>query len=302
MSGSRPNRSSRCVTTLACLVAFALLAGSAPGAAEPSSDEASEMRSISWLAGPAKGSLGVVATIQIPAGFAFTGQQGTKKFMEITHNPVSGDELGVLLPTDSTGWFAVFEFEEVGYVKDDDKNKLDADKLLASIRKGNESANEERKKRGWEPLEIVGWYQTPRYDPVTHNLVWAIRGRSDTTDVVNYSTRILGRRGVMQIDLVASPEDLAASLPQFQAALTGLTYSPGNSYAEYRQGDKIAKYGLTALIVGGAAVAAAKSGVLAKLLKPLIIGVMGLFAALARWFKRVFGGEDNPSGGGGTTT
>jgi uncharacterized membrane-anchored protein len=281
------------------LLSAALLASPGRAVADASTDESS-IRSIPWITGPVQGALGTVATIRVPAGFAFTGEQGTKKFMDLTHNPSSGDELGVMLPTDSSGWFAVFEFHEIGYVKDDEKNRLDADKLLSSIREGTKEANEERKKRGWPPLEVLGWYQVPMYDPETHNLVWAIRGRSEGTEVINYSTRLLGRRGVMEVDLVVDPKGMRTSLPQFQSVLSGFAYSSGNSYAEFRQGDKIAKYGLAALIVGGAAVAAAKSGILVKFAKAIVLGVIGLFAAIARWFKRTFGGED-PSGGGTPT-
>jgi len=265
--------------------------------ADEAADPESSLRSIPWVTGPAQGLLGTLATLRVPEGYAFTGKNGTQKFMELSHNPTSGQELGVLLPMDSTGWFAVFEFREIGYVKDDEKDKLDADKILSSIREGTKAANEERKKRGWEPLEIVGWYQAPMYDPVTHNLVWAIRARSHGEEIINYSTRLLGRKGVMDADLVVGPEEMGTSLPRFNAALTGFAYSTGNSYAEFTKGDKVAKYGLTALIVGGAAVAAAKSGLLTKLFKPLIVGVIGLFAAIARWFKRVFSGEDPSSGG-----
>ena len=31
-------------------------------------------------------------------------------------------------------WFAVFEFDDVGYVKDDEKDSLDANALLDSIK------------------------------------------------------------------------------------------------------------------------------------------------------------------------
>ena len=40
----------------------------------------------------------------------------------------------------------VFEYDDSGYVKDDDKDELDADAMLASIREGTEQANVERKR------------------------------------------------------------------------------------------------------------------------------------------------------------
>ena len=59
----------------------------------------------------------------------------------------------------------LFEFSDVGYVKDDEKDKLDADKLLASIKRGTAEANKERVRAGNPPLEIVGWEVPPSTMP-----------------------------------------------------------------------------------------------------------------------------------------
>ena len=72
---------------------------------------------LDWLPGPATAQIGDVAEIQVPEGFVFTGAQGTQSILEMSGNPVSGDELGFIAPT-SLVWSAVFEWSEVGYVKD----------------------------------------------------------------------------------------------------------------------------------------------------------------------------------------
>ena len=105
----------------------------------------------------------------------------------------------------------IFEYDESGYVKDTEKATLDGDKILATLREGQESGNEERRRRGWEELTIGGWIRPPYYDEETNNLTWAIRGRSGdekndgSDDAINFSTRILGREGTMNVDLVVSP-------------------------------------------------------------------------------------------------
>ena len=76
------------------------------------------------------------------------------------HNPTSGTELGILTDKD-LDIFVLFEFEDIGYVKDAEKDKLDGDDILKSIREGNEASNEARKERGWPAITIVGWH-TPR--------------------------------------------------------------------------------------------------------------------------------------------
>jgi uncharacterized membrane-anchored protein len=213
-------------------------------------------------------------------------------------NPTSGDELGFLAPT-SMVWFVVFEFNETGYIKDDEKDKLDADAMLKSIKEGNEYANEQRKKMGAAPLHITGWEQPPKYNPETHNLEWAIRGESEGSPIVNYNTRLLGRKGVMEVSLVVEPEKLAATLPEYQALLKDYSFQHGQSYAEYRSGDKVATYGLAALVTGGAAVAAVKTGLLGSLLlivkkawKLVIVAVVAVLGGIKRLFS---GGRDKPT-------
>src|SRR5262249_52393902 len=151
-----------------------------------------------------------IAQVKIPEGYRFTGKDGTKKFLELTQNPPSGSELGTIVPVtekdDDDFWFVIFEFNEVGYVKDDDRDKLDASALLRSIQENTEESKKDPARRGWPSYHVKSWYKPPYYDAATNNLTWAMQGYSDAKDKqetsVNYSVRILGRRGTMNVDLV----------------------------------------------------------------------------------------------------
>ena len=247
---------------------------------------------IPWETCPCEGALGTIATIKVPDGFQFVGAEGTKMVMEATENPVAGNELGVILKPGPDGWWAVFSFNNIGYVKDDEKDKLDADEILEGIRSGNDAGNEERRERGWQTLQILGWQRPPFYDTGTNNLTWAIKAQAGTgadSVSVNHSVRLLGRGGVMNADLVLGPEDLGAAVPEFDRILAGFSFSPGNRYAEFKAGDKIATYGLTALVAGGVGAAAMKSGLLAKFWKAIVIGVIALLGALKKVAGSLFG-------------
>jgi uncharacterized membrane-anchored protein len=137
-------------------------------------------------------------------------------------------------------------------------------------------------------MEIVGWQQRPFYEQGSNNLAWAIRGRSEGHETVNYSVRLLGRGGVMDADLVLGPDQLAGVVPEFKTLLEGFTFKSGHRYAEWRSGDKVAAYGLTALVAGGAGAVAAKSGLLGKLWKAVVAGAIALVAFL----KKLFGGRE----------
>jgi uncharacterized membrane-anchored protein len=251
---------------------------------------------IEWQEGPGTGQIGAIAQINIPEGFRFAGKDGVRRFLELTENPSSGNELAVMVSPSTGGepWFVIFEFNQIGYVKDDEKDQLDANAILQSIRSGTERANEERRKRGWAAMNILGWSTPPRYDAVTNNLTWAIRGSSEGAEVINHSVRLLGRKGVMDVDLVLGPGQVSTAVPAFDDLLSGFEFSPGSRYAEFRPGDRIAEYGLTALVAGGVGAAAAKSGLLGKLWKLLVVGFLAAVAAIKRAVASVFGSKKQP--------
>lgn len=241
--------------------------------------------------GPMKAHLGSVAQVDVPAGFVFLDGKSYRAMLKSEGEPISGQEVGWLSSTNEE-WSVAFEFADAGYVKDDDKDKLDPDKLLASIKEGNDQANKERVRAGNSPIEVVGWQMPPTYNSETHNLEWAIQATVDGKPLLNYNTRLLGRKGVMEVVLIVEPAQLQNTLPKFRNVLAGYSYQTGQSYAEYRPGDKVAKYGLGALVVGGAAVGAAKLGLLtwvAVLFKKAWKLVVLLFAAIAGFFKKLFG-------------
>src|SRR2546426_18264 len=124
----------------------------------------------------------------------------------------------------------------------------------------------------------------------TQNLTWVIPAHDNEGGrTVNHSVRLLGRGGVMHADLVTTPEQLAALVPTFNTMIGGYTYSAGYKYAEWRSGDKVAAYGLTALVAGGAGVALVKSGLLVKFWKLIVIGFAALVGALKRLWSRITG-------------
>lgn len=257
---------------------------------------------IPWEEGPCVGKLGTIAEIQVPRGFVYTGKEGAKIFMDVTHNIPSGRELGVLMEIPKSDkdnpWFVMFKFSDIGFVKDDEKDKLDADAILASIRSGTDQANEERRKKGWETMSVLGWSTPPFYDTRTNNLTWSIRGQSsgEKEEVINHSVRFLGRYGYMNVDLIVSPTKAAAAIPEFNAVMKGYHYAEGKSYAEFRSGDKVAAIGLTALVAGGAGAVLAKSGLLGKFWKLLVVAAI----AVAGFFKKIWNmlrGKKDPEAG-----
>jgi uncharacterized membrane-anchored protein len=280
----------------------------APAAEAPpqTREEALTRAGVKLTKGPATVPLGKTAEMKLPEGYMFIGQDSIARFFELTRNSLGGDEVGVVLaPND---WTLFFEYEEIGYVKDDDKDKLDAKKLMESMSENQEAANAARKERGWDEMKLQGWATPPHYDEKTNNLKWAFNLSSSQDgfkDVwVNGSIRLLGRGGVMNVTLVSDTASFKQAEVEADQLLAGnFNYVAGQKYAEFKQGDKVAQYGLAALVLGGGVAAAAKLGLLAQLgaflgkaWKLVVAALVGIGVAIKKLMNKVTGARpDEPS-------
>lgn len=257
----------------------------------------SDQNEINWVVGPNTVTLGKnIAQVTIGQEYVFADGENTRKLMEEMGNPPTNSEVGIIFPKDyEQGWFVLFEYIPVGYIKDDEKHSFDSDAILESIKIGTEEMNEKRRELGSPAFHVIGWYEKPHYDDTTNNLVWTILGKSEGApegvETVNHNVRLLGRSGYMSVVLVSDRSTLDKYKPEVDEIITNFSYKKGKSYAEYVQGDKVAKYGLTALIAGGAAATAAKFGLfkfLGKFWKIILVGAIGFFAAIWKWIKSIF--------------
>ena len=136
---------------------------------------------IDWTRGPAQVDIGNdIARIDLPEGYSFAGADDARNLLRSMGNRPSGNELGLLIPNaEDQDWFIVFSWQSVGYVKDDEKDKIDADALLESIQEATEAGNDWRKENHIPAMHVTGWAEPPRYDQRTNNLVWATLAESE---------------------------------------------------------------------------------------------------------------------------
>jgi uncharacterized membrane-anchored protein len=256
------------------------------------------------------------AQIKLPAGYAFIPKEQAVKALEDEGSTGEGVQ-GLILPTakDGNNWIVICRFDDSGYVNDDDANKLNPDDILKSYKDGTEEQNEVRKEKGIPPVYVGGWAEKPRYEKAKHQVIWAIQGKDeDKADApivtVNYNTRILGRRGVLSMNLVTDPDKVELNKTKVGELLNQTTFNKGADYKDYVAGkDKAAGYGLAGLILGGGALAAAaKLGLLGGLWK-WGIGLLLVFkkfaivgiAAIAAGASKIFGKKkDSGNGPSGT--
>ncbi|HEY6111728.1 MAG TPA: DUF2167 domain-containing protein [Chthoniobacterales bacterium] len=241
-----------------------------------------------------------LATVNVPAGFRYLdGTDAKKVLVDLWGNPPGAEPLGLLMPDMSLmsrdAWAVIITYAEDGYVKDHDAEKINYDELLKQMQQAIHNSNPQRTKQGYPTMELVGWAAPPRYDHAMHKLYWAkeLKFGNANENTLNYNIRMLGRHGVLVLNAVASMSqlpDIEKATPQILAAID---YNPGNRYADFdsKAGDKVATYGLAALVAGGVA---AKLG----LFKGLWVAVLAakkfiIIAALAvaAWFRRLFGNK-----------
>ena len=268
-----------------------------PASVSQAQNSGASAEDIAWQEAGDLAMIGNVVQLSIPEQCQFTDNAGAKIFDELTQNVHNPRTLGLLLcslgapgGSEERYWFAHYEFDADGYVKNAASDRLDADAILESIRQGTEAANEERRSRGWATMEVLGWERRPYYNSVTNNATWALRGRSSDGDIaINHRVRVLGRRGVLSVNMISGPGDFAEAVAAFDDAMTGTSFLPGERYAEFREGDKVASYGLTALIAGGAGAAAAKLGLFSKLWKFVVAFLAAAWKFLAIAIIALFG-------------
>jgi uncharacterized membrane-anchored protein len=266
----------------------------AQDAAQPQQTLTQKILALHWVEGPTQVKIGQNATFKVPAGYRFLGPDDTVKFMDLTKN-LASDDGGTVFAPDDFAWWGEFEYADVGHVADNEK--IDPDALLSTLRSNQVEANKRLSDRGWATLEVVGWQKAPFYDPDTHNLSWALILRnSQGGEDVNYNTRLLSRTGYTAATLVASTSYLQASIDQFKHAVAGYRFTDDQTYAAYKPGDKVAEYGLAALVTGGAVAVAVKTGLwkvvfgaLVAGWKFIVAGVVAFFAALRKMFKQKTG-------------
>ena len=252
--------------------------------------------------GPAEVVLRDQAKLKLPEGTMFVPQPTANKILTAMGNRGDNRVIGLIYPLkDDQNWAMVAEYEAAGYIKDDDARDWNADELLKSLKEGTAAANEERTKAGFPALEVTGWAEKPLYEAQSHRLVWAATavhpGATGEPAVVNYNTYALGREGYISLNLLTDSQALVTDKVHARDMLSRLEFVEGKRYADFDgKTDRVAEYGLAALVAG---VAAKKLGLLAvigvallKFWKLGLIALAGIGSGLP-WLRKRFGKHDN---------
>ena len=283
-------RSSSIVIVALCLTASAFAVDAQQPAAK---EQAAQPKAadLAWQVGPTTVQVGTKATLPLAAQHGTLPEGDSAKFLKMNGNPPDPGTTVVA----GRNWWGILQFEGSGYIKDDEK--IDPDAMLEQIKSNDAPSNEQRRQQGLPDLFTDGWIVQPHYDTATKRLEWGLRLHSSDSpeSIVNYTVRLLGRTGYERAVLVSSPKTLDVDMADFKEVLAGFTFVPGERYDEFRPGDHVAEFGLGALVVGGAAAVAAKSG----FWKVLAAGAAAFWKVIAAFvvaafasFRKIFNRKD----------
>lgn len=252
----------------------------------------------SIIAGPHDVPLRDQAILKLPDGYVFVPMPYAARILEAMGNRAAASMLGLVFSVqpEQDDWFVAMDFEESGYIKDDDAKDWNADDMLTSLKEGTERTNGERSARGIPEMEIIGWVEKPTYDSTEHRLVWSVSSKDKGmatvgNEGINYNTYALGRDGFVSMNLVTQLDSIEQRKPVARELLAALHYNDGKRYTDFNSStDKVAAFGLAALVGG---VAAKKLGLLAliaaffvKFAKVIAIGAVALGGVAWKIFKR----------------
>jgi uncharacterized membrane-anchored protein len=223
-----------------------------------------------------------IAAMNIPASFKFLDAAEAKYVLEdLWGNPGGHSPLGMIFPansgaTDPGSYAFVIQYEELGFVKDSDADKINYDDLLKELKESSDKENKERLNMGLVTMDLVGWAAKPYYDKEKKVLHWAkeysVPGRDENT--LNYDIRVLGRKGVLTLQAVSAMDQLDSVNNHINDVLAMVSFNEGHRYADFdSKTDEVAAWTIGGLVAGKVLAKAGFFAVILKFLKFILVGL-----------------------------
>ncbi|HEV8513888.1 MAG TPA: DUF2167 domain-containing protein [Cyclobacteriaceae bacterium] len=198
-----------------------------------------------------------IGSLAVPNDFAYLDpEQAEYVIKDLWGNPKGAGTLGMIVPKDKgvaygNSWAFIITYDSMGHVKDDDADEIDYDQMLKDLKEDISKESENRVKNGFEKYELIGWAAKPYYDKEKKVLHWAkeIKFGESETNTLNYNIRVLGRKGVLVLNAVASIDQLEEVKKNINPILSSFEYSDGNKYSDFNPSiDEVAAWTIGGLV------------------------------------------------------
>ncbi len=237
-----------------------------------------------------------IGYIDVPEGFKYMdAEQAERVLVDLWGNPEGENlTLGFILPESQgvmgeSGYVFNIQYQEIGYVKDGDADKINYSDLLKELQKDTKAANAEREKLGYEPIRLVGWASQPFYDKEKKVLHWAkeVKFGDEEVNTLNYNVRILGRKGVLVLNAIATMPNLPMVQKDIPQVLEIAKFSEGYAYRDFNPStDEVAAWTIGGLVAGKVLAKAGFFALLLKFWKIIAVAIVGFGGVI---WKRITG-------------
>ena len=168
--------------------------------------------------------------------------------------------------------FYAKKFNDDGYIKLDDWKDLNPDDLIQEKRENAKINNKDREAIGTALIDDVQWIDYPDLNKDTNSISYSFKiSWSDGDENMNKYLIILGRKGYTEFEIVSeysNENDFNAAKNLSQILQNNFKYNAELEYRDYKPGDKVAVYGVAALVATSLGVKGlAKAGGLLLVLK-----------------------------------
>ena len=234
-----------------------------------------------------------IASVNIPANFKFLDADESNYILEEVWGNLKGQtSLGMLVPAESRASIAdyafLIEYNDIGYVKDNDAGDINYDELLQQMKEESAEANKERVAEGISSMNLVGWASKPYYDKERNVLHWAkeFRVAGSEMNTLNYDVRVLGRKGVLVLQAVSGMDQMDSVRQNITPLLNAVSFTEGNRYADFNAStDNVAAWTIGGLVAGKVLAKAGFFAVLLKFGKFIVLAIAAMGAAIWKYFK-----------------
>ena len=208
---------------------------------------------ISWVDGEVR-IPGARASLVVSDGFGYLDSYDAQRVLtRVWENPQDSGVLGLLIPLNVDlmsydAWGVVIRYLPDGFLPDDAFERTDVALLMQEMQRQTRLANLEF---GYGGLELIGWAPSPQYDPSRNLLFWgkSLENPRDNSRTLNLSYRLLGRKGIMALTAVATPEAADEVTAAMSQLVDQIAFEPGYGYSDYDPSrDELTLYGFRGLI------------------------------------------------------
>jgi uncharacterized membrane-anchored protein len=237
--------------------------------------------------------------LNVPTGFKYlNAAQSQYVISDLWGNPPRPDVLGMIFPENSgpfgeNSYAFILSYDESGFVKDDDADKINYDDMLKDMQKEELEANKTRVAQGYSEIHIVGWASKPYYDKTNKVLHWAKNVHFGDAEIntLNYEVRILGRKGVLSMNAVATINEIDSVKKDIDKVLAIPAFTDGNTYKDFdSKTDNVAAWTIGGLVAGKILLKVGFWGIIVKFLavawKFILLGLVAIWGFIKRFFGR----------------